>query len=113
MQLYEIMRKVKEVKPEDDQRFFNRKRKAKDPNPTFLAYFTAEFASNKQVTIRKFAHSHAVSVKTIHTTLHKDLNPSKKSARSVSRLLNEEMKKECVRTSKAFFVRSGAIPGDA
>ncbi len=88
------------MKPAGDQRLFNGKRKVKDP--TFFAYFTAEFASNNWVKIRKLAHALGVSTKAIHTTLHEDLNLSKKSARWVSRLLNKEMKKECVRTFKAF-----------
>jgi hypothetical protein len=88
------------VKPAGDQRLFNRKRKVKDP--TFFADFAAEIASNNRVNIRKLAHAHGVSTKTIHTTLHEDLNLSKKSARWVSRFFNKEMKKECVKTFKAF-----------
>jgi hypothetical protein len=33
-------------------------------------------------------------IKTVHATFHKDMNFSKKSARWVLKLLNEEMKKE-------------------
>jgi hypothetical protein len=43
-----------------------------------------------------------VSTRTIHATLHDDLHLSKKSARRVPKLLNQDMKNERVRTCDAF-----------
>jgi hypothetical protein len=49
MQLYEIIKKVKEGKPAADQRLFNSKRKVQDP--TFIADVAAQVASDRRVTI--------------------------------------------------------------
>ncbi len=58
-----------------------------------------------------------VSKNTIHNTLQKDVNLSKKSARWVPKLLTDDMKMERVRTSEAFLViihsRSKAMLGSA
>jgi hypothetical protein len=43
---------------------------------------------------QELAQAYSVSTKTVHATLHKDLQLSKKSARWVTKLLYEEMKKE-------------------
>jgi hypothetical protein len=45
-----------------------------------------------------------MSNKTVHGSLHKDLQLSKKSARWVTKLLEEEMKKERVSTRETFIV---------
>jgi hypothetical protein len=74
-ELYDIIRQVKEGKPAD-QRLFNGKKKVK--HPTFVADIAAEVTSNRHATVRKLAQNHAMSTKTIHVTLHKDLNLSKK-----------------------------------
>ncbi len=46
----------------------------------------------------KLAKAQNLSAKMVHTTLHKDLQLSKKSARWAIKLLYEEMKKEQLRT---------------
>ncbi len=51
-------------------------------------------------TIRKLAQAHGISTKTVHATLHKDLKLSKESAKWVPKLVDEEIKKEQVRTSE-------------
>jgi hypothetical protein len=100
MQMYKIIRKVKEWKPAADQRLFYGKRRIR--NPIFIAYDATQVANDGHVTIRKLAETHGVSTKTIHTTLHEDLHLSKKSARWVPKLLNQEMKNERARICEAF-----------
>ena len=99
-QIYAILKNVKEGKPTEDQRKLNGRRKVR--NPAFVADVAADIEKNRRVTVRKLALAHGVSTNTIHNTLHKDLNLSKKSARWVPKLLTDEMKMERVRTSKAF-----------
>jgi hypothetical protein len=48
--------------------------------------------------------AHGVSMKNIHTKLHKYLNLSKKLARWVPKLLNDDMKKEQAQTNKEFLM---------
>jgi hypothetical protein len=48
----------------------------------------------------KLAQAHSVLAKMVHATLHKELQLSKKSARWVTKMLCEEMKKEQLRTCK-------------
>jgi hypothetical protein len=50
-----------------------------------------------------------VDIKTIHTTLHKNLQLSKKSARWPTKLLIEEMKKERVRMCEALVAIIAAV----
>jgi hypothetical protein len=66
------MRKVREGKLADDQRLFNSKRKPKVL--TFIADITAKVTSDRHVTVGKLAQAHGLLTKTIHATLHKDLN---------------------------------------
>jgi hypothetical protein len=56
--------------------------------------------SDEHVSVKKLARTHGVSTKTIHATLHKDLNLSKKSARRVPKLFRDNMKKERVTTKE-------------
>jgi hypothetical protein len=65
----------------------------------FIVKITTEVESDRHVTVRKLARAHGVLTKTIHATFHKDLNLSKKSEKWVPKLLNEDIKKEQVRTS--------------
>jgi hypothetical protein len=94
------MKKVKEGKLAVDQRGFNTKRRIR--NSAFVADIAAEVKSDRRVTVRKLARVHGVLTRTIHATLHDDLNLSKKSARWVPKLLSDNMKKERVRTSEEF-----------
>jgi hypothetical protein len=91
-QLYEIIRKGKEGKPVADQRIFNSKCRIRDP--TFITDVAAQVANDRRVTVRKLVEAHGVSTRTIQATLHEDLHLSKKSARWVPKLLNQEMKNE-------------------
>ena len=113
-QIYEIIKKVKEGKTTVDQRTLNGKRRVR--NPAFVADIAADVEKNRRVTVRKLALAHGVSNRTIHSTLHKDLNLAKKSARWVPKLLTEAMKMDRVRTSEAFLAmvrrRSKAILGN-
>ncbi len=68
----------------------------------FVDDITAEVESGRCVTVRKLARVHGVSTRTIHATLHDDLNLSKKLARWIPKLLSDDMKKERVRTSEEF-----------
>jgi hypothetical protein len=79
MQLYKIIRKVKEGKLAANQRLSNGKRKVRDP--TFVTDVTAKVASNRYVTIRKLAQTHGILTKMIHATLHGDLILPKNCAR--------------------------------
>jgi hypothetical protein len=76
---YDIIKKVKKGKPVAEQRGFNMKRRIK--NSVFVTNITAAVESDWCATIRKLARAHGMSTKTIHATLPKDLNLSKKSAR--------------------------------
>jgi hypothetical protein len=96
IQIYHIMKKVKEGKPAADERGFNTKRRIR--NLSFIADIAAEVESDRRVTVR----IHGMSTGTIHATLHDDLNLSKMSARWVPKLLSDDMKKERVRTSEEF-----------
>ncbi len=99
-QIYDIMKKIKEGKPAADKRGFNTKKRIR--NLAFIADIAAEVESDRRVTVRKLARIHGVLTRTIHATLHDDLNLSKKSARWVPKLLSDDMKKERVRTSGEF-----------
>jgi hypothetical protein len=48
--------------------------------------------------------------KTVHATLHQDQKLSKKSARLLPELTDQEMKKERVRMCESFIVMITAIP---
>jgi hypothetical protein len=50
--------------------------------------------------VKKLSKAHDMSTKTVHSTIHKDFKLSKKSARWVLNLLEEEMKKKPVRERK-------------
>ncbi len=91
-----------EVKPAVNQRGFNRKRQVR--NQVFIVNITDESESDRRVSVRKFPRAHSVSTKTIHVMLQKDLNLTKKSARWVLKLPNDDMKKEQVRASEEFLV---------
>jgi hypothetical protein len=78
-QIYDIMKKVKEGKTAADQRGFITKRRFR--NSAFVTDITAEVESDSRVTVRKLARIHGVLTRTIHATLHVNLNLSKKSAR--------------------------------
>jgi hypothetical protein len=99
-QLGEIIHTVKEEKLAADQRIFNGKRRIRDP--TFVADVEAHVANDRRVTIRRLAEAHGVLTRMIHATLHEDLHLSKKSARKVPKLLNQDMKTERVRICEAF-----------
>jgi hypothetical protein len=71
---------------------FNTKRHIR--NLPLVAKIATKVKSDRHVTTKKLARAHGVSTKTIHTTLQKDLNLSKKLARWVPKLLNDNMKKE-------------------
>jgi hypothetical protein len=73
------MKKVKEGKLAANQRGSNTKRGIR--NFFFTTKIAAEVESDRSVTVRELTRTNGVSTKTIHTTLHKDLNLSKKSAR--------------------------------
>jgi hypothetical protein len=88
-QIYDIMKKVKEGKPAAPQRGFNTKRRIR--NLAFIADIAMEVESDRHVTVRKLVRVHGVSTRTIHATLHDDLNLSKKSARWVPKLLSDDM----------------------
>jgi hypothetical protein len=60
--------------------------------------------SDRRVTVRKLTWAHDVTIKTIHATLHKDMNLSKKSAKREPKLINVEVKKEWVRMRKSVMV---------
>ncbi len=72
---------------------------AGEPETWRLLLISTAGVSDWLVTIRKLAKAHGVHQNLSHP-LHKDLNLSKKSARWVSKLLNDDMKKEQVRTIK-------------
>jgi hypothetical protein len=74
-QLYEIITKVKEMKPAANQGVFNGKRRIRDQ--TFIDNVTTQVARDRDVNVRKLAEAHGVSTKTIHASLHKDLHQSK------------------------------------
>jgi hypothetical protein len=59
---------------------------------------------DKQESVRKIPEAHDVLTKTVHETLHKDLQLSKKSARWAPKLMDVKIKKGQVRTCKAFVV---------
>jgi hypothetical protein len=73
------MKKVKEGTLAANQRGSNTKRGIR--NFLFTTKIAAEMESDRSVTVRKLTRTHGVSTKTIHATLPKDLNLSKKSAR--------------------------------
>ncbi len=73
-QLYEIICKVKERKLAANQRILNGKRRIRDP--TFVIDVAAQVANDRRVTVRRIAEAHGVSTRTIHATLHKDLQKS-------------------------------------
>jgi [histone H3]-lysine36 N-dimethyltransferase SETMAR len=98
-QIYEIIKLVKKGKSTEDKRKFNGRRKVRDP--AFIADVATAVKENRRVTVRKLASTFGVTKNTIHRTLRKDLNLSKKSARWVPKLLTDEMKMERVRTSEA------------
>lgn len=98
-QIYEIIKKVKKGKSTEDQRKFNGRRKIRQP--AFIADVATAINGNRRLTVRKLASTYGVSNNTIHNTLHKDLNLSKKSARWVPKLLTDDMKLERKRTSEA------------
>jgi histone-lysine N-methyltransferase SETMAR len=98
-QIYEIIKQVKKGKLTADQRKFNGRRKVRQP--AFIADVAATIKENRRLSVRKLASTYGVSNNTIHNTLQKDLNLSKKSARWVPKLLTDNMKLERKRTSEA------------
>jgi histone-lysine N-methyltransferase SETMAR len=88
-----------------DQRHLNSKWKKR--TPAFIADVAADIENDRRVTLNKLARAHGVSKRMINLTLRHDLNLTKKSARWVSKLLTDEMKKERVRTSELFLVMIG------
>ncbi len=62
-----------------------------------ITNITASVENDQQENVWKLAQVLGVTIKMVHATLLKDLRLSKKSARWVSKLLYEEMKKERVR----------------
>jgi hypothetical protein len=54
------------------------------------------------VAVNKLALSLGVSLRTLHNTLHQDLNLSKKSGRGAPKPLIRKMKKERMKMCKAF-----------
>ncbi len=86
------MKKVKEGKLAADQRSFNTNRHVR--NLPLVAKIATELKIDRHVTVKKLARAHGMSTKTIHATLQKGLNLSKKLARWVPKLLNDDMKKE-------------------
>jgi hypothetical protein len=54
--------------------------------------------NDQQESVIKLAQAYDLSTKTFQSTLHKDLELSKKSARRVTKMVYYEMKNERVRT---------------
>jgi hypothetical protein len=109
IQIYEIIKAVKEGKVTEDQRQHNGRRKVRRPD--FVAEIAAEVDEDRRITIRKLAAAHGVSMRTIQLTLHEDLDLSKKSARWVPKLLTSAHKEERIWTCKKFLamVRSRSM----
>jgi hypothetical protein len=60
--------------------------------------------------VRKIAQAHDMLIKTVHAIHPKHLKLSKKSARWLPNLTDKGMKKEQVRTCKAFVAMIAAVP---
>jgi hypothetical protein len=67
-----------------------------------IADVTTKIENDQQVKVKNLTPAYRVSKRTIHVTLHHDLNLTKKPARWFPKLLTYDMKKESVRTSEAF-----------
>jgi hypothetical protein len=93
--------KVKKGKSVGGQRHLNTK--------ASITNVTAEVENYLRDNVRILAQAHGVLAQRVHTTLHKDLQLSKKSARWMIKLLDEEMKKEPVKTCKVFIAIQAAI----
>jgi hypothetical protein len=79
MQIFAIIKNMKEGKPTTDQWKLNGRRKVR--NRAFIADVATDIEKDRRVTVRKLALAHGRSKNTIHNTLHQDLNLSKKSER--------------------------------
>jgi hypothetical protein len=97
-QIYKVKKK-----PAADHRGFIMERYIR--NSAFVAKIAAEMETDRFVTVKKLARAHGMSKQTIHATMHKYLNLSKKFARWAPKLLNDDMKKAQARTNK--------VPGDS
>jgi hypothetical protein len=108
-----IIKNNKEGKPTTDQRKLNVRSNVQ--KLAFITNVATDIKKHWRVTVRKLDPGHGVWRNTIHNTLHKALNLSKKSARWVPKLLIDEMKLERVRISEAFLAmilcRSKAMLG--
>jgi hypothetical protein len=100
IQIYKIIKAVKEGKVTEDQRQHNRRRKVRSPD--FVAEIATEVEDDQRITIRKLAAAHGVCMRTIQLTLHEDLDLSKKSTRWVPKLLTSAHKEERIRTCEKF-----------
>jgi hypothetical protein len=79
--LWAIIKKAKEVKPATaavDQRYLCVK--------TSVAHIAAGVENVRRENVKKFHPAHGMMTKMVHTTLHKDLQLSKKLARYLTEL---------------------------
>lgn len=81
--------------------------RGKCPKPTLRTeknckLVDAIIKEDRRITVREIADRSGLSVGTVHTILHVDLNLSKKAARWVPRLLNDELKKQRIAMARDF-----------
>jgi len=99
-QIYLIMKQVKDGKDMTDQR--GRHTPKRSRTAALINDVAAAVKEDGRITLRTLASAHGVSIDTIHKILHEDLGLSKKSARWVPKLLNQEQKAERVRVCRQF-----------
>jgi hypothetical protein len=75
-----------------------------------IADIAAEVENDQQESVMKLAQTHDRSAQTVHATLYKDLQLSKKSARWVTKTLYKTMKEERGRVHEVILGMIAAAP---
>ncbi len=79
MQIYDILKKVKEGKPAANEQHLNSKRKK--TTPAFIPDVAANIENDRRVTLKKLTRANGVSKRKTNLTLRHDQNLTKKSVR--------------------------------
>ena len=98
--MYTILKQVKEGETTKDQRHLNPKKTKRTED--IIAAVAAAIEEDPHVAVKEMALGLGVSAGTIHSILHNDLGLSKKSARWVPKLLDDDQKQERVRVCQDF-----------
>jgi hypothetical protein len=75
-----------------------------------IAEIAVEVENDQQESVMKLAQAHDRSAPTVHATLYKDLQLSKKSARWVTKTLYKKMKEERGRVHEVILGMIAAAP---